>query len=181
MKRGQMEMIGLVFIVLLITIGMLFFVRFSLDESESKKVYTRSGLATSTMSAIMKTTIDGNYYYCRPPFLVSSPHLTLGTDLLQDCAKWFPNSISDYKCGNKHSCVFLNETITTLLNDTLGQWGKNYEYTSTLTTMDGNTKELLKIKSNKGCPRHVDRDTSVPFPINVQRTGFVENVIYICD
>lgn len=181
MKKGQMEIIGLVFIVLLITIGMLFYVKFSLNESESKKVYTRSGLATSTMSAVMKTTISE--ITCFGPYQIrgNDNYITIGTDLIEDCAKWHQSQESKYKCNNKHSCDYVEEIMTGFLKETLGVWNKNYQYTATLTDFNGKTTELIKISSQKGCPRTVDRDTSVPFPIRVEQTGFVENVIYICD
>jgi uncharacterized membrane protein YqiK len=53
-KRAQMEMIGLVVIVILITLGMLFMARFALKDEPAKKIFVRKGLAYSTMGALMK-------------------------------------------------------------------------------------------------------------------------------
>src|SRR3989338_135341 len=84
MKRGQMEMVGLVVIVLLLTIGMLFIARFALDDEPTKKIFTRKGLAYSTTSALMKVSIDDQALNCFPR---NNHPLQIGADLFDDCAQ----------------------------------------------------------------------------------------------
>ncbi len=182
MKRAQMEVIGLVVIVILITIGMLFMAQFALKENPQKKIFTRKGLAYSAMSAIMKASVDPNAN-CVGGF-VGEARPQIGKDLIEDCAKNYGLYSSHYHCQNssgvpRHSCVFLNETITQLLNETLGSWGKRYEFSSKL--LGSNNVVIVAISSSRGgCPGTIERDTSGLFPISTA-AGLVENVLFLCD
>ena len=174
-KKGQMEVIGLVVIVILISLGLLFMAQFALKSDPKKKVFVRKGLAYSTMSAMMKLDInctDYNDNYRVKP-------LKLQGDLLQDCTENFGYYDSKYQCNGQHSCDYVNETITYLLNETLGRWNKHYEFKSSL--LSGIKPEIiLQIKDGegKGCP--LERDTSGLFPLNTG-VGLIENVLYLCD
>src|SRR3989344_3433648 len=105
--KAQMEMIGLVVIVILITLGMLFMAQFAFKDQQEKKIFTRKGLAYSTVSAIMKTTVvDAT---CVEEY-VGERTTAVGNDILEDCAvnkDTTPWGYSQYKCNNKHSCVFV--------------------------------------------------------------------------
>jgi len=183
-----MEMIGLVVIVILISLGMLFVAQFALSGSPQKKVFTRKGLAYSTMSAMMKTSIS-TQESCALGF-VGEVRPQIGKDLLEDCAKncfTAPEGYSLYQCkgdcgGRLHSCLFLQEKMQFFLNQTLGQWNKRYEFESVLLEPSGQYKQkLLQINSSRGnCPSNRERDTSGLFPINTE-AGLVENVLYLCD
>lgn len=174
-RRAQMELIGLVIIVILITLGMLFMAQFALKDDPKKKIFVRKGLAYSTMGALMKTNVD-----C--PEEVKG--LTIGKELIEDCANYqdvcedefgLPSS---YQCGGKSSCCFLRGEIDKLLVQTLGKWNKNYEFKSSLLEFNEPTV-LIEIKSREeGCPG--ERDTSGLFPINTG-AGMVENILYLCD
>lgn len=178
-KKAQMEMVGLVVIVILLTLGMLFLAIFSFKSGTQKKIFTREGLAYSSMSAIMKTTVSEGV--CEGNFKPS-----IGQQLLEDCAQNYfnsPDGYSNYNCDNKHSCVFLEETLIELLEDTLGQWNKRYQLKSSLIRSSGTEPEiLLNVVSDRGdCPPTRERDSSGLFPIQVRDAGLVENVLYICD
>jgi hypothetical protein len=184
-RKAQMEMIGLVVIVILITLGMLFMAQFYLNEDPTKKIFTRKGLAYSTMSALMKTTVDDTL--CIRGYLGTNlPQI--GKDVLEDCAinANYPSllecgSSCRYQCSEMHSCNFLNKTVTELLELTLGEWRKNYEFKSKLVRFEGAEAELLlRIKSGEGCPKTRDRDTSGLFPISSE-AGTIENELYLCD
>ncbi len=180
-KKAQMEIIGLVVIVILLTLGMLFLAMFALNEDTSKKIFTRKGLATSTATALLKTNIEciqqgGEKVYP-----------ALGKDVLEDCAK-NPQSQSNsfctvYSCDNKHCCEFFNETTTKFLNDTLGKWNKKYEFEAKLIYKQAPAPVILSvIKSKKGgCPKTKPRDTSGLNPITVEGGGLIETVLYLCD
>jgi hypothetical protein len=184
-RKAQMEMIGLVVIVILITLGMLFMAQFYLKEDPTKKIFTRKGLAYSTLTSLMKTTVDDTG--CVRGYLGTNlPQL--GQDVLEDCAINinYP-SISDcgsscrYQCSEMHSCQFFNQTTTKFLNLTLGKWGKNYEFKSRLVRFEGSEAELLiRITSGSGCPKTRDRDTSGIFPLSTD-VGTIENELYLCD
>lgn len=175
MKRGQMEMIGLVIIVILITLGMLFMAIFALKEDPQKKIFTRKGLAYSTVSAAMKMNIE-----CKDEGGKVYPQL--GKDVLDQCAQDNADSYCiKYNCEGKHCCQVFNETINKMLNSTLGDWGKRFEFRAQLVQGKGlKPITLSEIKSKDGC-QGKERDSSGLFPIQAGSAGLVETVLYICD
>lgn len=179
-KLGQMEMIGLVVIVILITLGMLFMAQFALKEKQDKKIFTRKGLAYSTMSTMMKLGVECEKY---DSLLYSqgTVYLELQNDLIQACAEESYGGYPDFYCGDLTPCEYVQKTITSLLNQTLGSWNKHYEFRSTL--LSGANPELLFSvidEDNNGCKKS-DRDTSGLFPLNAPGVGLIENVLYLCD
>ena len=180
--KGQVEMVGLVVIVILVALGLLFMALFVMNEKPTKKIFTRKGLAYSSMSAVLKTTINDTQ--CVDLF-AGQTYPQIGKDLLEDCAghkETEPDGNSMYRCGGKHSCVFLNETISHLFELTLGEWRKNYEFESRLLGYGDvdRTVTLLHITRGRGCPASRERDTSGLFPLNTEY-GLVENTLYLCD
>ena len=180
-RLGQTELIGLVVIVIMLTLGFLFLAKFALQEQPEKKIFTRKGLAYSSMSAVMKTQLE-----CPE---AGSPNIDIKeiqADLLEDCAKikQFEHSGSgpkgDISCGQyTNSCTLLNDTIIVLLNETLGKWHKDYVFHSKI--LQGNTPvDILKIDTG-GCAYADNRDSSGLFPIFVKDVGLIESVLYVCD
>lgn len=181
--RGQMEAIGLVVIVILIALGMLFMATFALKSEPQKKIFTRKGLAYSTMSALMKTTISEE----AACYSLSQGAPKIGGDIIEDCAKYRDVDTSIYKCMGPvsgkalHSCDFLHEMITYSLQNTLGGWNKNYEFHSQLIPFQGEEPiDIFEPVVSSGCPKWKERDGSGLFPINTE-AGLVENSLYLCD
>ncbi|OGZ65746.1 MAG: hypothetical protein A2822_00020 [Candidatus Staskawiczbacteria bacterium RIFCSPHIGHO2_01_FULL_41_41] len=184
-RRGQMEAIGLVIIVILITLGMLFLATFALQSDSQKKIFTRKGLSYSAMSAVMKTTVSADAECFAQGFGSGTPKL--GADIIENCVKYRGVNDPIYQCKGPitkqplHSCDFFREMTEYLLDQTLGGWNKNYEFRSQLISLDGSTPiELVEIKVDGGCPPVRDRDSSGLFPINTE-AGLVENVLFLCD
>ena len=181
-RKGQMEMVGLVVIVILITLGMLFMAQFAMKTDAKKKVFTRKGLAYSTMGSLLKMSINDSL--CSTGSIGGqSPRL--GKELIEDCANNpnFAGGISDslYNCRGQHSCDFLKEFITEMLNETLAQWGKDYRFTSKIIYQHDDEPKLLfdPIVQGSKCPKWKDRDGSGLFPIHTG-SGLVENELYLC-
>jgi len=187
-KQGQMEMIGLVVIVILITLGMLFMAQFALKEDPAKKVFTRKGLAYSTLSALMKTSAYNEDCVNEYSGIREVPQL--GKKILEDCALNYATKEPGlnacgasciFSCREKHSCVFLEEFIAETLEETLGKWGKSYELRSVVLVPGTDfPPELILIKNKGGCPKTKERDSSGSFPIHTPM-GLVESELYICD
>ena len=185
MKRGQMEVIGLVVIVILITIGMLFMATFALKSDPQKKIFTRKGLAYSTMSAVMKVTVSEAAECHTDKAEGLTPRLS--GDIIEDCAL-YGGTDSSYKCKGPiygeplHSCAFFEEMVAHLLDQTLGSWNKNYEFHSQLIALRGERPiDIIEpITVGEGCPPYKERDSSGLFPINTE-AGLVENSLYLCD
>lgn len=181
--RGQMEAVGLVVIVILIALGMLFMATFALKSEPQKKIFTRKGLAYSTMSALMKTTISEK----AACYSLSQGAPKIGGDVIEDCARYRDVDISIYQCLGPisgkvlHSCDFLHEMITYSLQNTLGSWNKNYEFHSQLIPFQGEEPiDIVEPIISGGCPKWKERDSSGLFPINTE-AGLVENALYLCD
>ena len=181
-KKAQMEMIGLVVIVILITLGMLFMAQFAFKDRPEKKIFTRKGLAYSTVSAIMKTTVTDSS--CVQEF-VGDTAPQVGKDILEDCAAnkdTGPWGYSQYRCQGQHSCVFVQQHISDLLNSTLGSWNKRYQWNTHIIDIHGVEPEPLfePILSKGGCPKTKDRDSSELFFLQTE-AGLVQSVLYVCD
>lgn len=177
-----MEIIGLVVIVILITLGMLFMAMFAFKESPQKRIITQKGLAVSTISTVMKTTITD-------PECVSGSgrvFLQLGGTILEDCAINHDSLyFSQYQCGGMSSCDFFRAQTWHLLNDTLGTWNKRYQFSSFL--IDPALPEPVSLyepivnpPGSRGCPPTRDRESSDTFPLSTD-VGIVESVLYLCD
>ncbi|MAG60989.1 hypothetical protein CL619_04335 [archaeon] len=176
-RRGQTEMIGLVVIVIMLTLGMLFLAKFALQEEPAKKIFTRKGLAYSTMSAVMKTELE-----CYDSATSNDPdELKVQADLLEDCADVVRfNTAGDISCyGYDSSCDLLEEEISILLNATLGEWHKEYLFSAEV-LVGTEPLTVLEIDSG-GCATSTERDSSGLFPIYVTNVGLIESVLYICE
>ncbi len=189
--KAQMELMGLVVIVILITLGMLFMAMFAFQEDVPKKVFTRKGLASSTMSAGLKTTVSASAG-CTAGYAGRRDLPQFGDDILEDCALFFseyhrssgsvnPEGYSLFRCQSKHSCQFFKEQFGDLLNQTLGSWGKHYSFTAKLLTEGGEPTTLLTIKDerNSGCLG--EADSSGLFPIQAGDAGLIEAQLLVCD
>ena len=107
MKKAQTEMIGLVIIVILITLGMLFAAQFALNDAPEEKIFTRKGLAYSTMNTISVTKFefDGN----KLP----------GSVLLKNCAgECLISTEADCQYSNLDSCISFESQVSALFAET---------------------------------------------------------------
>ena len=164
-------MIGLVIIVILITLGLLFLAKFALTESPEKKIFVREGLAYSTMSALVLTTINEPTCSVRD---VGS--LSISGALLEDCAQNYDTD-SQYQCQNMNTCDFLEKIIGEWLEATLGEWGYKYQFRADLIQPD--TDPITIIDQIKECPAKKSKDGTTQ-PIHITNTGLVELSLYIC-
>lgn len=179
-QRGQTEMIGLVVIVILITLGLLFLAQFALNEKPEKKIFTRKELAYSGMSAILKTSV-------RPEECGTfQPQLEI---ILQDCALYGDSSNSIYQCQREgqieESCAFFQTTVKELLDATVKKWGKKYWFESRIIRVQGgNPDPLITFSSNNNpdIPEcQGERDSSGLFPLRIGDAGLIESELYVCD
>lgn len=177
-KKGQMEMMGLVVIVVLLTLGMFFLTLFSFDEKPDKKIFTRKGLAASTMSALLKTTIPQEAQ-CHPERAEVQP---AGEDLLRDCATSYPTTSTLYQCEHQDSCAYFRIKAAELLEQTLGKWGKHYQLSSRIIRGRDQPTNLINPifdLAENGCAAG-ERDSSGLHPIPFEG-GLIENELWVCD
>lgn len=115
MRKGQSEILGLVMIVLLVSVGLLFVVGFLAlrQASDVRQVFVDKQLAITMNDALLSSSTT-----CRD---LSVQRLII------DCAQG-----AGIFCGQSlDSCDYVSKTIDGVLNDTLAQWGKEYRYTIT--------------------------------------------------
>ncbi len=144
-KKGQLEIMGLVIIVVLISLALLFAIQFMvLRKSSDQDSFTREQLAANTVNSLVITTTTCNGLDF--------------TELVQDCA-----SFNEIYCDDKQeqdSCEFLSEFSGEILGKTLKVWGKKY----TLNVVSGK-QELIRV-THVGCA--ATKDASVyPIPSKV--------------
>jgi len=186
-KKGQMEMIGLVIIVILISLGMLLLVRFGLNSNQDKKTFVNEGLVSSTLSSIAKTSA-----VCQDQNDGTIKRLEIQTILIEDCANYYQTNedgigLSVFQCDGKHSCGFTKDLIKNLLNQTLRKYGKNYQLTATLIINEQTNEEIFKVTStitaggeeieSGGCPEERE---AAEF-ITPSNGGIISTVLHICD
>lgn len=129
-KKAQTEIVGLLVIVLIISFMLLFVLKSVIfSEPESMNEIKNEKLTSSMISAMLSTNTN-----CTPDAKVK--------DLLIDCGKWHSIGATDLQCyDGRNSCDFLNDTggvFETMLNGTLGEWSKTYEFIVTAPNNPGN-------------------------------------------
>lgn len=118
MRKGQMEIFGLVMIVILMTLGLLFAVIVLTREPRQEVFRVKQSLeAANFLNTMLSTTApDCNRRSMR--------------ELLQDCAqvpvfdgRWTGASLCE---DQMTTCERLNESMVQMLERSLGTWGRNY-------------------------------------------------------
>jgi len=119
-KKSQMEIIGLVIIVILISLALLFVLQFSLKKPVSvKKSYTHATVASNEINALIKSNTN-----------CSGRTMIAVSDLLKDCALYHRQN-GYMVCDNgMKSCEFLDNTVDDILDKTLRAWGKDFKLTA---------------------------------------------------
>lgn len=146
-RKAQLEIIGLVVIVLIISLAMMFYLSYASNDATSSKqsvykTYSHNELSVSFLSALSDTSVCGDINF---------------EDLVSDCG--IRNRVI---CpGTKTSCEQLDEIIVTIKNETLDKWDFAYGLTINFTT----SREAIEyIKYN--CTRNtVGRGAPGVFPI----------------
>ncbi|MFA6888780.1 MAG: hypothetical protein WC254_04765 [Candidatus Woesearchaeota archaeon] len=112
MKKSQMEIVGLLIIVIIISLVLLFVLKvvFTKKSTDTTQSYEQSKLVESFVNTLFQTSSG------------CTDDTTL-KDLLVDCAK-NPFTDGTILCTDgKKSCSYANQTIVYLLQQTLDQWG----------------------------------------------------------
>lgn len=112
LRKGQIEMMGLMIIVVILSLALLFVVKvvFTQEKTDTTQSYETSKLVESFVNTLFQTSSG-----CTDDTTIQ--------DLLIDCAK-NPFSGGSISCSDgQNSCPYANATIATILSQTLDQWG----------------------------------------------------------
>lgn len=169
--RAQQEIIGMVIIVIMISIGFLFFAKFAIDSNTDKSVFVRKGLSYSTMSAILNTEVECRTY-----------SEAMGDIILENCLRYNPSNECD---SGMDACELFMNISTTMLEQTVGTWGKNYELRVFKTSVGYDPELQFEIKS-KNCMQSRNYDSSGLFTLNLEGSGsssdlLAQTMLIICD
>lgn len=112
-KKSQMEIMGLAIIIILISLGMIFVVKFVVlnKPTEFKKSFTQTELASNIINSFLRSTSSDCY------------GLSM-TELLQDCAQSKTITCED----GLTSCAYVKEVATIIFSKTLVLWNLDYEF-----------------------------------------------------
>ncbi|VVB81976.1 Uncharacterised protein [uncultured archaeon] len=114
-RRAQMEIFGLVIIVILLAIGLLFAIVI-LTKTPTREV---ERVKESVQAANFLNTIMGTTSTCGKRTV---------RELIQDCATSSREWIGAASCDGQNTCSVAKSMIDNMLKETLGKWGKDYKF-----------------------------------------------------
>jgi hypothetical protein len=134
-KKSQMEIMGLMIVVILLIVGVLFAVKFIVLKKapETRQMFTRTQLASNMGMAILESTTAN----CRGMSV---------KDLLMDCASWPGGTVTCNDAGFSSSCEYANTTIAFMLNATGVTWNTRYQVKSWISS-----GAFIIDQNNRGC------------------------------
>lgn len=133
-KKAQLEIVGLVFIVIIVSLAMLIYLSNDVGKEDKRlyKTYAENELGASYASVFTKISVCG----------------TEMSALMEDCA-----ISKQILCdGGLDSCQTLNKTIIDLLSTTLDRWDDSYGFTIRWTDspkIEGYPKNWTNIGENQ--------------------------------
>jgi hypothetical protein len=178
-KKAQMEMIGLVFIVFLMALGMFFMVSTTNKENRDAKILNPQNveLAQNTIDAIKYLKID-----CPPPYGKKVRIDDLIRDMVTDNSLHcrLPNlNIVPASEIDINSTFYVGKLISNILNATLDTWSKPYYFTI-VKNKGANSEKYLEITGGNCTSNMPGSEGSQPSPLK-GGAGTVTMTLFICN
>ncbi len=178
MKKGQTEIVGLVIIVLLISMGFLFMVSFSFGKESKQNVFVRQGLAISTLEAVIKA---------NPSSLSEEKEgCTYGQESIPPLSEFIEACITDDEfflsdlCPHDDICTFTKSQISRLLSKTIETYWKKDYYFRVLNDKEESNKDLM-VSNIASTPITCkdNQDSSGPYQLETD-SGIITLELNIC-
>ena len=134
-NKGQTEILGLVFVVILLVLGLLLLLVFVNKGSHSLQRFSESALAKSYLTTLAQTQTN-----CRQRTI---------DGLLQECAGG-----SGFSCDGVPACPYVQTVIGEIIDRTLVPWNRNYSLV--VSTGESSVLQFGLVASEKHCPRDVE-------------------------
>ena len=115
MKKSQIDLAGLMIVMLLIAIAMIFIIKFQApnETNAHKKEFAQTETASNMLSVFLASTSrDCN-------------HLSMA-ELLQDCSRDL--NMLGIKCAGMGSCDYVGQEAKEIFGKTLEEWKVDYEF-----------------------------------------------------
>ncbi len=115
-KKGQMEIMGLVIVLMLLSFGLLFVIKFVYlaPERDIRQEHSESQMSANLLNSMLQATAPN----------CSNQQIKA---LFRDCSL-----NQEIKCvNNNKSCEFLNRTLKVIFNRTLDKWNRRYFFNAT--------------------------------------------------
>ena len=111
--NAQLEMIGLVIIVVIVITGLMIFLVYKLTTPNKniQRAYVNNEITNNLLLSMSRVHVE------------ECPEQTLG-ELIADCAKPYP----ERDCSDYTSCEIVNLTTKMILEDTLETWKMGYNF-----------------------------------------------------
>ena len=162
--KAQMEIMGLMVIIILIIVGVLFAIKFVVlkKPTEIRQTYSRTQMASNIGTALLQSETAN----CRGTSI---------TELLTDWAEW-PEQYGTITCGDYSKAgIYANKTISLILNQTLNKWRVSYQIKGYTNKAKGSE---LFVFNNRGCTDSVPGESELFF-LPTDR-GVLTVKIFIC-
>jgi len=146
--KAQMEMMGLAVIVILLTLGMFFVVKFTLLKEPSDQVQTfqQRQIASGFLSTLLTSNAGCG-----------------GTSTFARLVEEIPNEFSLLNCQNTDLEDYFGDSVTIILGKTLDVWNFKYEFFVLFPL--GVPDYVEDIKINNECDETLLQAESKTFPI----------------
>ena len=160
-----MELMGLAIVVILVSLAMLFVIRFVVlqQPADFKKEFGQSQLASNMLNTMLKTTNP-------------SCHDLTFREIFQDCAR-NPNSPS-VQCNATHdSCQFVNATVRYIFDQTLDARFIAYEFTAKVNNEDA----IGVVPEITGACKRGYKSKQFPIPVDPSGANTLFIRLHICE
>ena len=171
-QKAQTELIGLVMVVMLISVSMLFIIRFVPVNQQSgvKESYEQSQISSNMISSILETTVrcEQQDINIRMADLFKNCALFENYNCIPDNAE-SPQQDNWFEVCMEHepgpdSCTLLNCTMKLIFKNSIEEWGRKYQFTAyALNDLSG--RGPITNISNSECL--YDKESEIyPLPLN---------------
>lgn len=145
-KKSQMEIVGLVIIVILLSLALLFFLRFSIGKTATEKqTFTSAQLASNMINTLSKTTTNCSRFTISDLYILCA---NLDEEVDCDGDGWYESN----------ACEVANNTMDDILPKTLEQWNKRYRFQVFIPENEENPL-YSRIKEFNKCTGNIQTET----------------------
>lgn len=146
-KKAQIEILGLLMVMVLLSLGMLFVLRFVLlkPAENVQATFADVEMAQNMITSLLKVTTT-----CKDLSM---------TELFEDCARY-----ESIDCGDGNtSCTYLNRTLPGIFNQTFGAWHRKYTFNATIATIP--PRNVLSVEGNCSAAALKEKPGLQPIPL----------------